>query len=272
MGITKKILVADDDFSMQEFLSAALQSWGYEALLAKDGMECYRLATEHYPDLIILDAYMPYCNGIKAMRLLREDERTKDIPIIGMSGRDQEGERVVEDALISGGVKNYWQKNATLGKPFLPRQLKMLIEKLLGPAPGQDSQSKEPGMRPATAMSEVAIFDGEIVPESGTIIAGTFSLDLGARVLLIGGQKRIDLSRKPKLFQILLVLMRHKGQKIAWNALLRLTSKKSRNTNDPKVLQQDARNLIELLGPYGRKSIIILPKEGIKFIAPQNPL
>ncbi len=87
---TKKILIVDDEPDVVMYLSTFLEENGFEALEAKDGIECLEKAKAEQPDLITLDITMPEESGVKAFRKLQDDEKTKNIPIIIVTGVDSE--------------------------------------------------------------------------------------------------------------------------------------------------------------------------------------
>ncbi len=79
------ILIADDIDYNREMLSLYLADFGFTIYLACDGEEAYDMATKHHPDLILLDMKMPVMSGYEAAELLRNNETTKDIPIIAVT-------------------------------------------------------------------------------------------------------------------------------------------------------------------------------------------
>jgi len=89
---------------------------------AADGAQALRLATEHKPDLIVLDAMMPEMDGFEVLRKLKELPETEDIPVIMLTARKQERDVVTG---LSLGARDY------LVKPFMPAELLMRIQKIL---------------------------------------------------------------------------------------------------------------------------------------------
>jgi DNA-binding response OmpR family regulator len=82
----KKVLVVDDDQSVVVFVRAALEMEKYEVIGASDGQAGLSRAREELPDLIILDVYMPGEPGFYALRNLKSDSKTKDIPVVMLTG------------------------------------------------------------------------------------------------------------------------------------------------------------------------------------------
>ena len=91
----KKILIVDDETDIIEILQFVLEAEGYECITATDGEEGLKLAKEASPDLIILDVMMPKINGYKISRLLKYDSKYKNIPILMITARSQEEDRVI---------------------------------------------------------------------------------------------------------------------------------------------------------------------------------
>ncbi len=83
------ILVADDEAINRQLIQRRLEREGYRVLTARDGGEAVRMAREELPDLVILDVMMPGMDGLDACRVIKEDERTRDIPVIFLSARDE---------------------------------------------------------------------------------------------------------------------------------------------------------------------------------------
>ncbi len=90
-----KILIVDDEKDIVETLSFMLKTKGYETITAYDGEEGLKLAKEEHPDLIILDVMMPKINGYKICRLLKYDAKYKNIPIVMVTARSQEGDKLI---------------------------------------------------------------------------------------------------------------------------------------------------------------------------------
>lgn len=96
----KKILLVDDSSTMILMERMALSGGGYQLLAARDGEEAVRTARDHQPDLILLDVVMPKMDGFEVCRRLRSEGATRDIPIIMVSTRGEEGN--IEKGFDSG--------------------------------------------------------------------------------------------------------------------------------------------------------------------------
>ena len=110
----KKILIVDDEADIIEILQFVLESNGYECITASDGEIGLNLAREANPDLIILDVMMPKINGYKISRLLKYDNKYKDIPILMITARSQEEDKIIGEET---GADEY------ITKPFNPLEL-----------------------------------------------------------------------------------------------------------------------------------------------------
>lgn len=118
-----KILVIDDDKSINELIKVNLELSGFEVVQAFDGTIGFALCKQETPDLIILDVMMPKINGYKISRLLKYDSKYKDIPIIMVTARSQ-----LEDKMIGEetGVNEY------ITKPFELDAIVKKVESYLG--------------------------------------------------------------------------------------------------------------------------------------------
>ena len=91
----KKILIVDDESDIVKYLSALLEDNNYEIISAVNGKECYEKAIAEKPDLITLDITMPLESGVRAFRDLQENEVTKNIPVIIITGVTHDFEKFI---------------------------------------------------------------------------------------------------------------------------------------------------------------------------------
>lgn len=117
----KTILVVDDEQELVEMLKTRLETYGYEVIAAYDGEEGLRKAKQVRPDLIVLDIIMPKMAGDYMAQALKDDEETRDIPIIFLTCL-AEGLAERQQACMSGG-------NLFLAKPFDAQELLSMIKK-----------------------------------------------------------------------------------------------------------------------------------------------
>lgn len=94
MAEGKVVLIVDDDVTLREMYEERLKQSGYVVIGASDGEECVKKAKSDSPALIILDIMMPKVNGIDALKTLRDDERTKNIPVIILTALIQEIDKI----------------------------------------------------------------------------------------------------------------------------------------------------------------------------------
>lgn len=118
----KKILVADDEADVLNLLSLHLKREGFEVLKAEDGARAVRLAMEEMPALIILDLMMPGMSGLEATKLLKKTPETARIPIVMLTARAEEIDRIVGLEL---GADDY------VTKPFSPREITLRVQAVL---------------------------------------------------------------------------------------------------------------------------------------------
>jgi DNA-binding response OmpR family regulator len=101
----KQILLVDDELDLVDMIKLRLETNDYGVIVAYDGQEALEKARKERPDLIILDLMLPKIDGFKVCRMLKFDEKYKNIPIIIFSARAQEfdkkmGKEVGADAYI----------------------------------------------------------------------------------------------------------------------------------------------------------------------------
>ena len=114
MGSLKKILVIEDEQDIQTLLEYNLSQAGFEVIQSENGEEGLWLAIERRPDLILLDWMLPLLSGIEVLRQLRNRADTRDIPVMMMTARGEEGDRLRG---LDGGADDY------VTKPFSPAEL-----------------------------------------------------------------------------------------------------------------------------------------------------
>ncbi len=117
-----KILIVDDEPDALEVLGFKLREAGYAPLFAKDGARAITIARDERPALIVLDLMLPEVDGLEVCKILRRDPGTASIPVIMLTARAAEMDRVLGLEL---GADDY------VTKPFSPRELVLRIKKLL---------------------------------------------------------------------------------------------------------------------------------------------
>lgn len=118
----KKILIVDDEQDIVESLKFVLETSDYTCYCAYNGEDGLRLAKEIMPDLIILDVMMPKINGYKISRLLKYDAKYKNIPILMVTARSQEEDKLIGEET---GADEY------ITKPFELNEVVQKVEQYL---------------------------------------------------------------------------------------------------------------------------------------------
>ncbi|MDE1153772.1 MAG: response regulator transcription factor [Micavibrio sp.] len=157
--MAKKILVVDDDLHIREVVVFALEKAGMRAVQAANGMEALQAFADAAPDLIILDISMPEIDGLEVCRQIR---RKSDTPILFLSSRDEEIDKIL--GLELGG-------DDYVTKPFSPRELVARINAILkrktGTAPPA-TQKLSHGSITIDTVSYTAQCNGATVPLTAT--------------------------------------------------------------------------------------------------------
>ncbi|MGH7363473.1 MAG: response regulator, partial [Candidatus Methylomirabilales bacterium] len=117
-----RVLVVDDEKDIVELVRYHLEKEGFQCLLAGDGPAALRLARQHRPDLLILDLMLPGLDGLEVCRQLRRDPATARLPILMLTAKAEEVDRVVG---LEVGADDY------VVKPFSPRELVARVKAIL---------------------------------------------------------------------------------------------------------------------------------------------
>jgi two-component system phosphate regulon response regulator PhoB len=117
-----KVLVIDDEKDIVALLRYHLEKAGFQCLEGMDGTTALRLVREHHPDLLILDLMLPGLDGLEICRQLRQDAATARLPILMLTAKAEEVDRVVG---LEVGADDY------VVKPFSPRELVARVKAIL---------------------------------------------------------------------------------------------------------------------------------------------
>jgi len=109
-----RVLVVEDERDVADLIRYNLTKEGYDVVVAPTGSDALKQAREVHPDLVLLDIMVPQLNGWEVCRRLKQDVDTKDIPVIMVTGRVEEGDKVLGFEM---GADDY------VTKPFSPREL-----------------------------------------------------------------------------------------------------------------------------------------------------
>jgi two-component system, OmpR family, phosphate regulon response regulator PhoB len=116
------VLVVEDEPAIQELIAYNLKQAGHQALRADNAEQAIRLVQDALPDLVLLDWMLPGLSGIELARRLRADRRTKAIPIIILTARADEQDKLTG---LDTGADDY------ITKPFSPRELNARVKAVL---------------------------------------------------------------------------------------------------------------------------------------------
>ena len=117
-----KILIVEDERDIADLLRYNLQEAGFETDYVRNGADALQRAIEETPDLILLDLMLPEVDGMIVCRLLKNDPRTKNIPIVMVTAKTEEKDRV---AGLELGADDY------IIKPFSPREVVLRVSAVL---------------------------------------------------------------------------------------------------------------------------------------------
>jgi len=209
-----KILVVDDEPDAVELIEFNLKGAGFEVVTANDGAEALRKAASASPHLIILDVMLPELDGMEVCKKLRQDPGTAKIPIIMLTAKAAEIDRVLGLEL---GADDY------VTKPFSPRELVLRVKNML--KRGQPAESKAE-----------RIHVGELV------------IDIPRHEVVVKGRK-VDLTATE--FKLLTVLAQRRGRVQSRDQLLQDVWEYD-NLIDTRTVDTHMRRLREKLGTAAR--------------------
>lgn len=110
MKNSKKILIIDDEQDVVTYLSTFFKDNGFETIIAMDGNEGVRQAQTEKPDVITLDVSMPHESGVKALREIQTNEKTKNIPVIIITGVSSDFKKFIETRKQVHPPEGYFEK------------------------------------------------------------------------------------------------------------------------------------------------------------------
>ena len=160
----KKILVVDDEKPISDIIKFNMAKEGYEVLTAFDGREALEVFAAENPDIIILDLMLPEIDGLEVARTIR---KTSNVPIIVLSAKDTEFDKVIG---LEIGADDY------VTKPFSNRELQARVKALLR----RSEFAADPQLE-NDADTEIVIGDLHILPDAFLVQKGNTELDLTHR-------------------------------------------------------------------------------------------
>jgi DNA-binding response OmpR family regulator len=186
--MNEKILIVEDEPALQETLSYNLIRQGYEVEAVGDGIAAVEAARRSNPDLIVLDLMLPKLDGFEVCRIIRQE---MNVPILMLTARDDEIDRVIG---LEMGADDY------MTKPFSIREFLARVKAQL--------------RRVRLIREEM---DTNIQTPRETLHFGNIILDLTRREVLFDGH---PIPLKPKEYELLLFLARHRGQVLTRELIL----------------------------------------------------
>jgi DNA-binding response OmpR family regulator len=220
-----KLLVVDDEQKIREVIREYAEFNEFEVTEASDGMDAVALCKDNDYDIIIMDVMMPKLDGFSAVK---EIKKTKDIPVIMLSARGEEYDKLFGFEL---GVDDY------MTKPFSPKELMARVNVILT------------RRTPAVEESEKMTFDG-------------LDINIPAREVTVDGE-RVELT--PKEYDLLFYLVQNKNIALSRDKLLSDIWGYD-FFGDDRTIDTHIKNLRNNLGPY-RDKIITMRGIGYKFEA-----
>jgi phosphate regulon transcriptional regulator PhoB len=131
--MTDTILIVDDEQDVSDLLVYNLQKAGYKTVTARDGNVALQKARDEVPSLIVLDLMLPQMEGTEVCRHLKADSKTAHIPIIMLTAKAEEVDRVVGLEL---GADDY------VTKPFSPREIALRVKSVLRRSSGKTTPAE----------------------------------------------------------------------------------------------------------------------------------
>jgi DNA-binding response OmpR family regulator len=225
-----RVLVVEDDPDIAELVGRYLERAGYLTERASSGREALDRIATRPPDLVVLDLMLPQVDGLEVCRLLRGNEKTAAIPIIMLTARAEESDRIVG---LEVGADDY------LAKPFSPNELVARVRALLRRVRRGDA-------RPAA-----------------TIAYASIVVDREQHTVSSGG---LDVALTAKEFLLLEYLLQHRGRVLSRDVLLSDVWG-YRYTGGTRTVDVHVRRLREKL-PLLAEALVTVKQFGYKLIDP----
>jgi two-component system, OmpR family, alkaline phosphatase synthesis response regulator PhoP len=224
-----RILIVEDDPDIAELVGRYLDKAGFRSERVASGREALRHITAQPPDLVVLDLMLPQIDGLEVCRIIRADEKTAVIPIIMLTARAEEAERIVG---LEIGADDY------LAKPFSPSELVARVRALLRRAQR-----------------------GPAIPSM--IAYGSIAVDTERHIVTSNGQ---DVVLTAKEFLLLVYLLQHRGRVLSRDVLL-TDVWGYRYTGGTRTVDVHVRRLREKL-PVLADALVTVKQFGYKLLDP----
>ena len=218
--MAQKILIIEDMQDLAAALRVFLQRAGFQVVLAYEGLEGLRMVTEEKPDLVILDIVLPDLDGLEVCRRIRQDPETTRLPILILSGKGEEMDKVVG---LEVGADDY------LAKPFGDKELVVRIKALLRRS---------------------------FAPAQSTVLrVGGIEVDPERYMVSVGGR---PVALTPRELELLKALLEAKGRALGRGYLLETLWGRDRKVGiDSRTLDVHVRSLRNKLGREGQRILTV---------------
>ena len=227
-----RVLIVEDDPDIAELVARYLEKAGFVTERAASGREALKAIAAKAPGLLVLDLMLPHVDGLEVCRIVRGNDATAAIPIIMLTARTEESERIVGLEL---GADDY------LAKTFSPTVLVARVRALLGRA--------DRGVGAATAAK--------------TLAYGPIALDTERHIVSLSGQ---DVTLTAKEFLLLRYLLQHRGRVLSRDVLL-TDVWGYRYTGGTRTVDVHVRRLREKL-PVLTDGLVTVKQFGYKLVDP----
>jgi phosphate regulon transcriptional regulator PhoB len=180
--MASRVLIVEDERDIRDLLAFHLERAGYHVGKARSGTDALRQIQASPPDLVLLDLMLPEIDGLEVCRRLRRDERTASLPIVMLTAKGEEVDRVLGLEL---GADDY------VVKPFSPKEVVARVRAVL-------RRSRPPA-------------------DGAPLVMGRLTIDVGRHAVLVGGTA-VELT--PKEFDLLRALAEARGRVLSREFLL----------------------------------------------------
>jgi DNA-binding response OmpR family regulator len=214
--MASRVLIVEDEPDIRDLLAFHLEREGYQVSRSKTGADALRQVVASPPDLVLLDLMLPEIDGLEVCRRLRRDPRTASLPIVMLTAKGEEIDRVLGLEL---GADDY------IVKPFSPKEVVARVRAVL-------RRSRPPA---------------DVVP----VVSGTLVIDLGRHAVEVAGA-RVELT--PKEFDLLRALAEARGRVLSREFLLdRVWGYAAAGEIESRTVDVHVRRLRMKLGGEGRR-------------------
>ena len=228
--MSSRVLVVEDDPDIAELVARYLEKAGYTTARVSSGRDALDAVRAKAPDLIVLDVMLPHVDGLEVCRLLRANDHTASIPIIMLTARAEESERIVG---LEMGADDY------LAKPFSPNELVARVRALLRRAQRVEAPSGRP------------------------LSLGAIIVDPERHTVLLEGR---EVALTAKEFLLLAYLLQHRGRVLSRDILLEQVWG-YRYTGGTRTVDVHVRRLREKLPPL-TDALVTVKQFGYKLVDP----